>query len=65
MVRIWREYLAGEHPVLRGEVEDLAKHERHPFSGIQELGQLIGAIDVADGPGDKSKSGKALDDGKT
>jgi hypothetical protein len=41
IVRVWREYLVCEAPVLRGEVEDLTHHERHPFSGIQELEQLV------------------------
>lgn len=41
VVRIWREYLACEDPVLRGEVEDLDRHERHPFTGIHELELLV------------------------
>lgn len=41
VVRIWREYLTDEYPVLRGEVEDLAKHERHPFADFQELERIV------------------------
>jgi hypothetical protein len=49
VVRIWREYLSTENPVLRGEVEDLARHTRQPFSGMQELEVLVRACCLADG----------------
>ena len=49
VVRIWREYLTGEHPVLRGEVEDLALHERHPFADIYELERIVRAGCLPDG----------------
>lgn len=48
VVRIWREYLMGEQPELRGEVEDLARHTRKPFSGIHELEDLVRACCLED-----------------
>ena len=49
VVRIWREYLTGEHPVLRGEVEDLALHERYPFADMHELERIVSAGFQPDG----------------
>ncbi len=44
VLRIWAEYLTNDTPELRGEVEDLANHERHPFSGGQELEKLLTTV---------------------
>jgi hypothetical protein len=60
VLRIWREYLAGEQPELRGEVEDLARHTRQPFSGIQELEGLVRACCMEDRSGKASISGEVL-----
>ena len=49
VVRIWREYLLGEQPVLRGEVEDLTHHERSPFADIHELERIVRAGCLVDG----------------
>jgi hypothetical protein len=53
VVRIWREYLTAETPALRGEVEDLARHTRQPFTSMQELESLVWACCLGDGANGK------------
>jgi hypothetical protein len=56
VLRVWREYLACDVPSLRGEIEDLARHEKHLFSSIQELERLLQSCCKADKPVEKPES---------